>query len=174
MAPDTKDRTVIETLLPSQMEIMTVVDNETNGSRNYRRWFLVLGGVIVCLAVAAGLICFLLPASPGKKSSSCQGQECQTKGPKLGRAMTNYDQITKTTSTTTTTTTTTTTSICSSGTWWRCTDLLVFAAWIGAKQLKSWTPQGHYVRTCPWRSELIGAKDWKNCECCPLSLIFVK
>ena len=152
MAPDKKDRTVIETLLPSQTERMTVVDNETNGSRNYLRWFLVLGGVIVCLAVAAGLICFLLPASPGKKSSSCQGQDCQTKVPKLGRVMT--------TSTTTTTTTTTTTSICSSGTWWWCTDPLVFAAWIGAEQLRSWTSQGHYVRTCPWRSELIGAKDW--------------
>ena len=167
MAPDTKDRTVIETLLPSQMERMTVVDNETNGSRNHRLLFLVIGGVIVCLAVVAGLICFLLPGkqdppSSGEISPSCQGQKCQTKGFRgpIGRVMTNYDQITKTTSTTTTTSRTTTTSICSSGTWWWCTDPLVFAAWIGAEQLRSWTSQGHYVRTCPWRSELIGAKDW--------------
>ena len=95
MAPDTKDRTVIETLLPSQMERMTVVDNETNGSRNYRRWFLVLlGGVIVCLAVAAGLICFLLL---GKQDPAPSGEINGLHGQKSGSAMT-------------------TTSICSSGT----------------------------------------------------------
>ena len=63
MADDTQDKTVHETLLSSSQMETFMVDNETNESRNYRRLVLVLGGVILCLTIAVGLLCFLLGAS---------------------------------------------------------------------------------------------------------------
>ena len=83
MAADTEDKTVHETLLSFQMET-AVVDNETNESRNYRRLVFMLGGVILCLTIAVGLLCFLLGASTPPlppvttTSSYCLGQDCQT------------------------------------------------------------------------------------------------
>ena len=84
MAADTQDKTVHETLLSSHLETF-VVENETNESRNYRRLVLVLGGVILCLTIAVGLLCFLLGAStpppPAVQTtpSFCpEGQDCQT------------------------------------------------------------------------------------------------
>ena len=89
MAADTQDKTVHETLLSSHLETF-VVENERNQSRNYGRLVLVLGGVILCLTIAVGLLCFLLGASrppppPVQTAPSfCRGQDCHpasTHGP---------------------------------------------------------------------------------------------
>ena len=128
MAADTKDKTVHETLLSSQMET-AVVDDQTHESRNYRRLVVVLGGVILCMAIAVGLLCFLLGTFNNggvqTTTSFCQGQDCQassTHGPtaeshnqnqtvarnaiQTTTAQTpNYNHVTNATTTTTTTTT---------------------------------------------------------------------
>ena len=130
MAADTKDQAVHETLLSSQMET-AVVDDETNESRNYRRLVMVLGGVVLCLAIAVGLLCFLLGTfnNEGAQTtlSFCQGQDCQaesTHGPMAEShnqnqtfasnaiqtttaQSPNYNLVTNATTTITTTTTTT-------------------------------------------------------------------